>query len=398
MPTKRAFLTIAVAAFLVAGCNSDSYGHYTLQAAENIGDGLEVGTLDEVGMDSALLSEAAARITGDAYGEVHSLLIHKDGKLVFEEYFPGHTYKWDGPGFHGAWVDWDVNEPHNIHSVGKSITSASVGIAIDQGFIEGVDQSIFDYLPDHQHLMADGKEAITIEHLLTMTSGLAWDEWGTAYSDGENDMIRLWLSCEDQVACVLEAPLDAEPGTEFTYSGGNMVLLGEIIENATQTDIEEFSATHLFEPLGIDPPEWGRFDSGIVDASGDQYLTPRGMIKFGATYLSRGVWNGQQVIPSGWVDKSATPYEETSWHNSFLRSMPPGDHTWGRRGYSYTWWTHEYSNSGTGFPAYFALGFGGQKIYVFPEQDAVVVFTAANYGTTDTTIEILTDYVIPAMK
>lgn len=394
---KGAALTVVAVLFLVVGCNSDSYGQYTPQPPEIIDDGLSVGTLDEVGMDSDLLSEAAARIAREDYGEVHSLLVYRNGNLVFEEYFPGHTYKWDGPGFHGAWVDWDENEPHNIHSVGKSITSASVGIAIDRGFIESVNQSIFDYLPDHQRFRIEGKEAITIEHLLTMTSGLAWDEWGTSYSHTENDMIRLWLDCEDQVACVLEAPLDSQPGTEFTYSGGNMVLLGEIIKNATQRDIEEFSAKHIFEPLDIDPPEWGRFDSGMVDASGDQYLTPRDMVKFGSTYLKQGYWRGQQVIPTSWVDKSATTYEGNSWHNSFLRSMPPGDNTWGRRGYSYAWWTHEYSKSGTDFPAYFAVGFGGQKIYVLPEQDAVVVFTAANYDTADTTTEILTDYVIPAM-
>lgn len=394
----RALLAIAVVSLLVAGCSSASYGQYSLQPPETIGDGLTVGTLNAVEMDSDLLSEAAARITAGDYGEVHSLLIHKDGRLVLEEYFPGHTYKWDAPGFHGAMVDWDEHEPHNIHSVGKSITSASVGIAIDQGFIESVNESIFEYLPDHQHLRADAKEDITIEHLLTMTSGLAWDEWGASYSDTDNDMIRLWLTCDDQIACVLEAPLESDPGTEFTYSGGNMVLLGAIIEDATGMDIEQFSGQYLFDPLDIDPPDWGRFPSGIIDASGDQYLTPRDMVKLGVTYLNQGVWNGQQVIPARWVDKSATPYEGNSWQNSFLRSMPPGDNTRGQRGYSYTWWTHDYSHSGTAFPAYFALGFGGQKIYVFPEQDAVVVFTAANYATADTTTKILTEYVIPAME
>jgi len=399
---KRAILIISVASFFIAGCScrNDSSSQYLCQAPEDIDDGLDVGTLDEVDMDSALLSEAVDRIQAGKYGEVHSLLIYKDGKLVFEEYFPGHTYKWDGPGFHGDWVEWDENQVHNIHSVGKSMTTACIGIAIDQGFIESVDQSIFEYLPDYQHLSSDGKKAITIEHLLTMTSGLDWDEWGTSYSDSENDVIRLWFDCDDQVACILEEPLVGEPGTHFTYSGGNTILLGEIIKNATQMDIEEFSGRYLFEPLAIDPPEWVRFDSGMIYAGGDQNLTPRDMVKFGVTYLDQGVWNGQQIITEGWVEKSATPYPgpENSWLNHSLRSIPPGDNTWGQRGYSYSWWTHEYSHSGKQISAFFALGFGGQKIIVFPDQNAVVVFTAGNYTSADTTAKVLTKYVIPAFE
>jgi CubicO group peptidase (beta-lactamase class C family) len=165
-------------------------------------------------------------------------------------------------------------------------------------------------------------------------------------------------------------------------------------------DIEEFSGKYLFEPLDIDPPEWVRFDSGVIYAGGDQNLAPRDMVKFGVTYLDQGVWNGQQIITQDWVEKSATPYPgpENSWLNHSLCSIPPGDSTWGQRGYSYTWWTHEYSHSGKEISAFFALGFGGQKIIVFPDQNAVVVFTAGNYASADTTAKILTKYVIPAFE
>jgi CubicO group peptidase (beta-lactamase class C family) len=219
---------------------------------------------------------------------------------VFEEYFGGHDYQWDAPGFHGAWTDWDRNTPHNVHSVGKSITSACVGITIDEGFIAGVDEPIVTYLPDHDRLLTGGKEEITIEHLLTMTSGLAWDEWGSSYDSGENDAIALWLDCADPVTCILDKPLEHEPGSIFTYSGGNMVLLGEIIKNATGLDIEDFATRYLFEPLDIDPPAWSRYDNGVADTN-DQRLTPRAMVTIGATYLNDGVWDGQQVIPPDWV-------------------------------------------------------------------------------------------------
>ena len=248
---KKVIPLLTIVALLVISCGSDPSSRYTYRQPEKADDGLDVGTLDKVNMDQALIESAVDDIISDKYGEVHSLVIYKDGRLVFEEYFPGHDYMWDGPNFHGAWVNWDWDTEHNIHSAGKSITSACIGIAIDQGFIDSVAQSIFDYLPEYQYLNTAGKDQITIEHLLTMTSGLEWDEWGTSYSNEENDVIALWLDYNDPVACILEKPLVSEPGTEFTYSGGNMIVLGEIIKNPTCMDIEAFSGNYLFTPLGV---------------------------------------------------------------------------------------------------------------------------------------------------
>jgi CubicO group peptidase (beta-lactamase class C family) len=399
LPTLLVFALISAALLVLSGCGAESDSQYIFQTPKTAVNGLETGSISEANIDSALFGRAVERINNGDYGEVHSLLIFKDGKLVVEEYFPGHDYKWDGPDYHGRLVNWNSDERHNIHSVGKSITSAAVGIAVNEGFIESIDQSIFDYLPDHQHLNVDGKDQIKIEHLLTMTSGLAWDEWSVPYSSPENDIIKLWLECDDQVTCILEAPLEGEPGTEFTYSGGNMVLLGEIVENATDMEIEAFANEYLFAPLGIDPVEWVRFDSGVIYAGGDQYMTPREMIKFGVTYLNNGVWEGDQIVAEKWVESSATPYSgpDNTWLNHVLQPIPPGDNIWGRRGYSYTWWTHEFSEAGEDMPAYWALGFGGQNIYILPEQDTVVVFTGGNYTTTSPVPKILTDYVLPSI-
>jgi len=384
---------------ILTGCGSKPVPAYSYRLPNQMEDGFEVGRLNQANMDVNLLESAVDDINNGTYGEIHSMLIYKDGKLIFEEYFPGHDNKWDGPNFHGNWVNWDVDRRHNIHSAGKSITSACIGIAIDQGFIESVDQSIFDYLPEHQHLNTASKDQITIEHLLTMTSGLAWDEWGSSYASEDNDVIALWFDCEDPIACILEKPLVSEPGTTFTYSGGNIIVLGEIIKNATGMDIEAFSWQYLFEPLGIETPPWRWInDTDVVYAGGDQELTPREMLKFGVAYLDKGVWNGEQIIPADWVENSATPYSgpDNNWLNHALKSIPPGDNTWGRRGYAYTWWTHEFSHSGKKIPAYWAFGWGGQKIVVFPDQNAVVVFTGANYSSGDATARILVKYVIPA--
>lgn len=384
---------------LLFGCEQEHENLNFYHQPEQLEDGFEIGTLAEVNLDEASLESAVADINSGKYGEIHSMMVYKDGKLVFEKYFPGHDYSWDAPNFYGSWIDWGVDRRHNIHSAGKSVTSACIGIAIDQGFIDSVDQSIFEYLPEHQHLNTAGKDQITIEHLLTMTAGLQWDEWGTSYSSDNNDVIALWVSCEDPIACILEKPLVSEPGTSFTYSGGNMILLGEIIKNATGMDIEAFSWQYLFEPLGIKTPPWSWInDSGVIYAGGDQKLTSREMLKFGVTYLNGGIWEGVQIIPAGWVEKSATPFDgpDSSWLNTPLRHIPPGNNTWGRRGYSYTWWTHEFSHNGEKVPTFWAFGWGGQKITVFPNQNTVVVFTGANYNSADHTARILVKNVIPA--
>jgi len=396
---SRAVLFGSILSLLFTGCGANPSGQYAYQPPVAIDDGLAVGSLDEVNVDSSLLVKAVNDISGGRYGEIHSLLIFKDDQLVFEEYFPGYDYKWDGPGFHGARVNWSQDKEHNIHSAGKSITSACIGIAIDQGFIESVDQSVFDYLPEYQHLNTAGRDQITIEHLLTMTSGLEWDEWDSSYADSTNDVIALWVDCDDPIACILEKPLVSESGTDFTYSGGNMIVLGEIIKNATGMDIEAFSWQYLFEPLGIETPEWRWIDDRVIYAGGDQRLTPREMLRFGVTYLNGGVWDGQQIVSEQWVAKSATPYPgpNNTWFNHFVRPIPPGDTTWGPRGYSYSWWTHQFSHFGEKYPAFWAFGWGGQRIIVLPDQNAVVVFTGGNYTSMDPTVKILTKYVIPAL-
>lgn len=395
---RRTLLFLYIISICVVSFRSDLSVQYTYHRPENIADGLDVGSLSKAHLDEDLLGKAIDEIKNGTYGEIHSMLIFKEGKLVLEEYFAGHEYEWDGPNFHGAWVNWTVGRRHNIHSVGKSITSACIGIAIDQGFIESADQSIFEYLPNYQHLMTAGKNDITIEHLLTMSAGLEWDEWGASYSNGTNDVIALWLDCDDPISCILGAPLVDKPGMNFTYSGGNMIILGEIIKNAAGMDIETFSWQYLFEPMGIETPHWKWINNtGVVYAGGDQRMTSREMLKFGVMYLNQGVWDSKQIVSKDWVAYSALPYSGpgNSWFNHFLKPIPPGSNAWGHRGYSYGWWTHEFSGE---IPAYFALGFGGQKIIIFPNQKTVVVFTAGNYTSADASEKILTKYLIPAFE
>lgn len=327
---REAGLVCVVLALFLAGCAGAPVAQ-EYRAPATAEDGLPVASPAEVGVDVAPLLQAASDISEGQYGEIHSLLLLKDDRLVFEAYFPGHDYVWDAPGFHGPRVNWDREMAHNVHSVGKSITSACVGIAIDKGFIGGVDASIWDYLPEHRYLNTEGKDRITIEHLLAMTSGLEWDEWGASYKDANNDVIAMWVASADPIVYVLAKPMVSDPGAKFNYSGGNMVVLGEIIRNATGMDIEAFSGAHLFAPLGIDPPEWSWINDDVVYAGGDQRMTPLEMLILGALYLNEGVWGGERVLPQAWVGRSASPCPgpDHSCLNYALRPIPPGEGTWG---------------------------------------------------------------------
>ena len=388
---KRAILLASILLSVMVACRPAFLVQYTYQESEDIGDGLSVGSLDDVVVDSGLIHKAIKDILRGKHKEVHSMLLLKDGKLVLEEYFTGHKYQWDARKHHGDLVTWDRNMLHAIMSDTKSITSICIGIAIDKGFIDSVDQSIFDYLPEHQHLNTDGKGEITIEHLLTMTSGLQWDEWSAALSSEKNDGVGIWFSEKDPLSFILERPLVSRPGTSFTYAGGNMIVLGEIIRQATGMDIDEFSGKYLFGPLGIYSFDWyNRFPNGVIEAATGLALTPRGMVKIGATFLDRGVWEGNQIVPEEWAEKSATTFAGNTGIDI------PGEDS-GLNGYSYSWWTKEYSESGQKVHMHSAGGWGGQHIMVLPELDAVVVFTGGNYTTHRPPFEILEDYLLPAL-
>ena len=375
---------------IISACKSYLDNPYIYSSPEELDDGIQVGNLIEVEIDTSLVQTAVTRIRNGAYGSVHSILLFKDGKLVLEEYFPGYSYKWDAPYHQDKWTQWDKNMPHSIMSDTKSITSACIGLAIQNGFIESVNQSIFDYLPDHQNLKIDGKDKITIEHLLTMTPGLEWYEWNAPYSSEKNPIIGIWFSEKDPVSFILEGQLVHEPGTHYAYYGGNQILLGEILRHASGMNIEEFSMKYLFEPLGIDYADWSVvFDNGVIEAAGGLKLKPRDMLKVGITFLEGGKWNGNQIITTDWIKQSAEPYPAN------LSIKVPGE-DYGRPGYSYSWWTKTYRANGDDNDIFWAGGWGGQKIVVMPDLNAVLVLTGGNYTSKVRQFAFIEDYIFPA--
>ena len=386
---KISIVIILIISLFFICCKHDSSDEYKYRPPENTNDGFDVGSLREVNIDSAIIIKAVASIYEGKYKEIHSMLIYRNGKLALEEYYKGHRFKYDGIDHHGEWVTWDRDSLHRIMSVTKSITSACIGIAIDNGFIESVHQSVFDYLPQHQNLSADGKDKITIEHLLTMTSGLQGNEWLVPYSNPKNDIIMTYWA-DNPITYVFNKPLIYKPGKNFQYYGGSNLVLGEIIRYATKLNLDEFCTKYLFDPLGIESYDWIQVKNGVVDGAGGLKISSRDMTKIGVTFLNKGVWKGKQIISEQWVDKSATSFPGNNWMNNW-------DDHWGMKGYSYSWWTHTFSSSGKRMNMYYAAGWGGQYIMVMPALNTVVVFTGGNYISYRPPFEILKKYIIPAI-
>jgi len=373
-------------------CRSDLHDEYVYKQPEILNDDLEVGTPEEVNMNSQLILRAVSEIKTGKYGAVHSMLIFKDDRLVFEEYFPGYRYKWDAPYYIGDPVKWDLTMKHQIMSCTKSVTSACINIAIEKGLIRSVNESIFDYLPEYQQFNSGLKSEITIEHLLTMTSGLAWDEWHASHATAANDIDRLYIECaDDPLKCVLEKPVVTTPGSSFTYNGGGLITLGEILRNAAGMDIKEFSERYLFGPLGVDSIQWDGYPNGELETAGGLHLRPRDMLKFGVIYLNNGVWKGKRIISQDWVEKSAEIYG----NNSGIK-IPIEDS--GKNGYGYTWWISQVGRSGKKTNMYRANGWGGQVIMVLPDKNMVVVFTGGNYTSKSKLFKILERFILPAVK
>jgi CubicO group peptidase (beta-lactamase class C family) len=319
---------------------------------------------------------------------IHSLLIVKDGKLVFEEYFSGD--KFNLARFTGE-TGFDRNDTHNLCSVTKSFTSALIGIAIDKGFIESVDQEIYSFFPEYSDLFnsAPEKRNISIRDLITMTSGIDWDDETYSYFDPRNDMYQLFNS-SDPIRYILSKDINITPGTFFKYSNCNSNLLGEIIRKASLERLDEFSENYLFSKLQITDFEWQMLPKNVVFASGDLRLRPRDMAKFGFLFLNEGIWKSERILSQDWI--------ETSTRMTIDLSGGQYDVEWAD-GYGYHWWQWV-SIYGVDYPAYFASGWGGQWIIISQRYNTVVTSTAGNYYTDEIMPiqSIIVNYIIPSIS
>lgn len=296
-----------------------------------------------VGMDPSVLEQLSRRITEERKHKLHSLLIVRRGKLVFEQYFNGHTR----------------HSPHDIRSATKSITSLLTGIAIEHGVVAGLDAPVMDALRDGYPAVQD-KDGIAFRHLLTMRGGLDCDDRDRRTRGQEDRMYR----SKDWVGYFLALSPTHPPGEVARYCTGGVVALGEAIARAAGEDVADFAERLLFGPLGIENYQWARFDRKTkVDTGGHLLITPQAMAKIGMLVLAEGRWAGKQIVPSAWVRLSTTEQAQLEG-----------------RAYGLLWWLAPARYVDKKVDVVMAKGNGGQAIYVVPELDLVAVFTAGYYN------------------
>ncbi len=355
-PLNRLILLLLLAASLAA-CqpathipapatnNSNSTGPYWPT------QGWRTSTPEQQGMDSSLLAQAVEKVTQDSIS-LFSLLVIRNGYIVSETYFQGAT----------------AGQRREIYSCTKSFTSTLVGIATDQELIKGLKPTVLSFFPNREFKNLDAdKQAMTLENVLTMNTGLAWEEGDPSYQ-------KLYSS-QDWAGFMLDLPMAAKPGTRFNYCSGCSHLLSAIVQQKTG-NTAAFARKYLFEPLGITSYQWNTDSQGIPIGGWGLELTPREMAKLGYLFLHDGTWDGTQVVSNSWVQAATAKHTDSD----------------GNLGYGYQWWTY------TKYGAYAALGRYGQTVFVVPNLNLVIVTTARSEPNHDRIFGLIDNYIVPAVK
>ena len=321
------------------------------------------------GLEAAALESLHRELAEGKHGYVDDMLVVRNGAVVFERSYR-HEYDrlFEGKGAPGLYnyydpewhPYWKRTALHTMQSVSKSVTAALVGIAIRRGEIPDVDAKVMPYFAAFKTAPDPRRDAMTLRHVLTMTTGIAWDESSVPYTDPRNNCAQMEAR-EDWIQYVLDQPMAEEPGRKWQYNSGATQLLSFLIKKATGREADDYAREHLFDPLGIEYA-WKRTPRGLADTEGGLYLRPRDLAKIGYLFLKDGVWEGKRILPEGWVKDSTTWRVGTSG---------------GRRGYGYKWWVLSRRGPGT-YEAYAGLGYGGQFLIVVPELDLIAVFTGWN--------------------
>ncbi len=352
---------------LIVSINSFCYGQdtYTYFQPKELGDGWKTNNLKSQNIDTTLIYKLFNQIK-NRENKIHSVLLIKNDQLIIEEYFKGHS----------------ANQPHDLRSTTKSIRSILMGIAIDKGFIDSINDPISKYLksPIPKKNLDPRKEKITIKHLLTMSSGLDCNDWNKK-SKGQEDKV---YKKKDWLQHTLNLPMVNEPGTVSNYCSMGVVLLAEIISQASGMTIDKFAEQYLFNPLDINNVNWGHTSNKKIIPSGKRlYMTSRDMAKIGQLILNKGKWNEKQIVSKKWIEESTLPKTKITEID-----------------YGYLWWNIPFKTNKKVFISKAALGNGGQYIMVLPELDMVAIFTGGAYNSQEDKLPfaIMTDIILPTFN
>jgi CubicO group peptidase (beta-lactamase class C family) len=343
-------------------------------------DDWQTVTPSAVGLDQNMLETLVGKIRHGDFGNIHSLLITRNGKLAVEEYFQGpDEHRGESVGN----VTFSAKDLHDLRSVTKSVVSALFGIALASDHSRGIDDPIVSYFPQYKDLQTPDRLAIRLRDLLSMTAGWDWSE-DLSYQDPRNSETRM-DAAPDRYRFILEQPMAARPGQQFTYNGGCTALLAAVIARWTSLPLDKYAEQVLFQPLHISQYEWIKDASGTPIAASGLRLRPRDLLKFGQLYLNKGKWNGAQIIPESWVEESLTPHATV--RDEFK--------------YGYQWWLLA-DAKGTNQQIVWgaAYGNGGQRIWLIPSANLAVVITAGLYNDPNgrqILPRLLNDYILAAI-
>ena len=299
--------------------------------------------------DKRKLEHLNRAIAEKLYKDIQSIVVIRDGKLLFEEYFNGATR----------------GTLHDTRSVGKSFTSTVMGMAITDGYIKSESQTLGDFYDLRKFAnYSPKKESVTIKSLLTMSSGFDANDDDENSPGNEEKM----YPTGDWVKFTLDLPMDEKRnvGEKWAYFTAGVILLGDILNKSVPEGLEKYADKKLFQPLGITKHEWQYTPQKVPNTAGGLRMSALDFARYGQLYRNGGQWNGKQVLPTTWVEKTFTKQIP----------LPQGGNDY----YGYLFWNTTFDIAGKKHEAFFATGNGGSKIFVFKDQPLVIVITATAYN------------------